>query len=246
MKSEFNEFTYAYAVTEDIVHYLRPSLSAAPFIPTLNEEGRVGGGYDLRLNLPGYALFFQYKIADYIGRRGKLWQDFGHNYYRFKIWKTAKSDQHALMRQLEDNGEFVWYVAPIFARNRELNEHYQARFVSKKSIFVPPSAIGDLPDNREHHWAYNGAGLQFFCSDLIKKTDQTDRDSWIEKLPRLTDNSNISTLEANLEKSLQNLQATAQKLVANQPLPVRVETIARSLGCGTVIVATATEANRQE
>lgn len=247
MKSDFNEFTYAYAVTEDAIRHLTASLTCAPFIPSLYDEGKPGGGFDIKLSTPGYALFYQYKISDYIGKRGKLWKDFDHDYYRFKIWKSNKSDQQRLMMDLENTGEQIYYVAPIFSTNKELNDSYTGHTVASKSIFVKPSDIGDLPDTKEHYWAFDGLGMQFFCSEPIKKENPTDIASWLKQLPVLDENS---SLEVNLSSSLRNLQVTASKiegssvlnrLISNQPLAMQVETLARSLGCGTVLLSRPSE-----
>lgn len=242
MKSEFNEFTYAYAVTEDVIRHLTTALTAAPFIPTLFNEGQAGGGYDIKLSLPGYAVFYQYKISDALGKRGKLWKDFERDYFRFKIWKTTKSDQQDLMMTLENAGEQVSYVAPAFATNTDLNFHYTGQTTAAYSIFVKPSAIGALPDNKDHYWAFDGQGRQFFCSTPIEKTAKTDLSSWLSELPKPNGDQ---SLEQNLATSLENLRSVALKadnsslfprLISNMPVAVQVETLARTLGLGTVVV----------
>jgi hypothetical protein len=45
------------------------SVTVAPVLPSLIEEGKVGGGYDLRLYRPGAPLFVQFKLADRMVRR---------------------------------------------------------------------------------------------------------------------------------------------------------------------------------
>jgi hypothetical protein len=61
MKATFSEFSYGYAVTEDIIHHFgRPTI--APIFPNLSVEGKLG--YDLKLDVPGQPLFLQFKLSD--------------------------------------------------------------------------------------------------------------------------------------------------------------------------------------
>ena len=59
MKPLFSEFSYGYAVTEDIVRSNNP-LKAAPIFPSLRNEG-TQGGFDVKLDLPGSPLFLQFQ-----------------------------------------------------------------------------------------------------------------------------------------------------------------------------------------
>lgn len=247
MKSEFNEFTYAYAVTEDIIRHLSTTLTAAPFIPSLREEGATGGGYDLRLSQPGYAIFYQYKVAERIGKHGKLWKDFGNDYYRFKIWASKNSDQQQLLLDLENSGEQVFYAAPRFYKNSELNTYYSGQSVASNSIYIKPSQIGILTDIKEHYWAYDSNGIQFFCSVITEKKIDTTMTKFLEEIPSLRGDF---TLLQKLEDSRNRLQETVRKMngfgildrvIQEQPLMNQVETLARCLGCGTIIVTSDTE-----
>lgn len=62
MRPWFSEFSYGYAVTEDIVRSSGP-LKAAPAFPSLQEEGS-RGGFDVKLDLPASPLFLQFKLSD--------------------------------------------------------------------------------------------------------------------------------------------------------------------------------------
>jgi hypothetical protein len=69
MRSGFSEFSYGYAVTEALIYDIGTSIKAAPVFPSLIEEGKQGGGYDLRLDRPGQPLFLQFKLSDYMQGR---------------------------------------------------------------------------------------------------------------------------------------------------------------------------------
>lgn len=57
MKSQFSEFTYGFSVTNELLYYLRCDSSQAPIFPSLLEEGREGGGYDMKFDCNGTPIF---------------------------------------------------------------------------------------------------------------------------------------------------------------------------------------------
>ena len=64
MKPNLSEFSYGYALTDELIHRHGLPLIAAPVFPSLYQEGQPGGGYDLLLERPGFPLFLQFKLAD--------------------------------------------------------------------------------------------------------------------------------------------------------------------------------------
>ncbi|MFT6958911.1 MAG: hypothetical protein ACJAYC_003935 [Halieaceae bacterium] len=111
MKSQFSEFTYGYALTEEMSKtYMFKSV---PTFPSLIEEGRVGG-YDVSLDISGTPIFLQFKRSDYLSRaNAKYYSLFSSQYYRFNLHALKYSKQHNLLLALERKGQFVFYVAPI-------------------------------------------------------------------------------------------------------------------------------------
>jgi hypothetical protein len=63
MPAEFSEFSYGFAVTNELINGYRTPLVAAPVFPSLIEEGRTGVA-DVRLDRPGIPLFLQFKLPD--------------------------------------------------------------------------------------------------------------------------------------------------------------------------------------
>ena len=122
MKPCFSEFSYGYAVTEDIVRSEGP-LRAAPSFPSLRREG-TQGGFDVRLDLPGLPLFLQFKLSDCMVRDTA--QEAGENilrapFYRMHLRPRNRSRQHQLLLDLEATGNAVYYIAPAFHREEEFN-----------------------------------------------------------------------------------------------------------------------------
>lgn len=169
MRAEFSEFSFGYAVTEELINWRSVGLVAVPYFPNLREEARLG--YDLRLDRPGAPLFLQFKLADGMERRSAV-EIKRHRlpliptFYRMFLMRSDKSEQHRRLMDLESAGSEVYYVAPRFHTTREFTENYFRRTVVSNSAFIRPGSIGRLPDRKQHHVAYNKAGSQAWrCSE---------------------------------------------------------------------------------
>jgi hypothetical protein len=166
MTPEISEFSYGFALTNELVGWA--PLAAAPVFPSLIEEGKSGGGYDVRLDMAGVALYLQFKRADCMKRRSAK-EISAHGlsislpFYRFKITETGKSDQHELLLALNEVEDLVFYAAPRFHELSEINEAWHANRVADGSIFVSPGAIGPL-DDESHHVAYDEHNA-WLCSE---------------------------------------------------------------------------------
>lgn len=172
MKPDFSEFSYGYAVTEELVHQNRAAVIAAPTFPSLIEEGKTGG-YDVKVPLTGTPVFLQFKLSDRMERRSakehkrKL---ISVPYYRMHLRPARHSDQHNLLMQLEASGETVLYIAPEFHLPGELNWHYLNKTVIRNSAAFSPSDIGTLPTDGPHYVVFQpGTPHAFRCSDDPKK-----------------------------------------------------------------------------
>lgn len=166
MTPEISEFSYGFALTNEIVGWM--SLRAAPIFPSLVEEGKEGGGYDVKLDSPGVPLYLQFKRADCMTRRSaweisKARTSLRTPFFRFPITQAGKSKQHALLLELDDGTNQVFYAAPRFHEFAEIDDAWARREVGKRSIFVRPAAIGTL-DADSHHVAYDDTRA-YLCSD---------------------------------------------------------------------------------
>jgi hypothetical protein len=163
---EISEFSYGFALTNEIVGWA--PITAAPLFPSLIEEGKAGGGYDVKLDMPAVPLYLQFKRADCMIRRS-VREICTHNlplllpFYRFKITESGRSDQHELLLALDDGSCLVFYAAPRFHELSEINNAWSDNVVATRSIFVAPSRIGPL-DTESHHIAYDEQQA-WLCSD---------------------------------------------------------------------------------
>jgi len=87
-------------------------------------------------------------------------------FFRLHLHRRDHSDQHQLLLDLESEGNVVAYAAPGFSEADELNDAYSQDLVAVRSVFVKPSAIGPLGDDRRHWVAFQTAPLRAFrCSE---------------------------------------------------------------------------------
>lgn len=165
MKPQFSEFTYGYTVVEELSRSY--GFTAVPTFPSLIEEGRKGGGYDVKLGIKGIPFFLQFKRSDLLSRtNSKYYSIFGSSYYRFNLHALRYSQQHNLLLHLERCGNPVFYIAPKFYKNKELQNNYFSKTIVKNSILISPTSIGNLPDNNEHSICFNiSESKVFLCSE---------------------------------------------------------------------------------
>lgn len=122
---DISEFSYGFALTNELVGWA--SLSAAPIFPSLIEEGKKGGGYDVKLDQPGAPLYLQFKRADCM-LRASAYEIKHHRlplstpFYRFPITPRNKSFQHTSLVELDDGTNLVFYAAPRFPRSMKSTE----------------------------------------------------------------------------------------------------------------------------
>jgi hypothetical protein len=167
MEAKFSEFSYGFSLTQELVTEYSSLLTAAPTFPSLIDEGKPGGGYDLKLESSGFPLFLQFKLSEYMIRSYASQAGLvGVPYFRFKLRALKYSKQHRLLTDLESLGNFVYYVAPMFYEVAELTAAFFGKTVSARSLFVSPSEIGPLPDEEGHCIVFNSSSpLAYFCSE---------------------------------------------------------------------------------
>lgn len=167
MEPTFSEFSYGFAVTNEFAGLL--NLSVAPIFPSLLEEGKAGGGYDVKFDKPGLPLFLQFKRSERMVLQTA--REYGLRgcsivlpYHRFPITPSSKSRQHQMLLNLDTPKNRVYYVAPRFHRVEHLNDAWQAQEVVARSLFLRPRSIGPMPDSGKHSIAFDGHSI-WRCSE---------------------------------------------------------------------------------
>lgn len=165
MKPEMSEFSYGFAFTNELITAPGAHVVAAPEFPSLQKEGKPGGGYDVKIPF-GSPLFLQFKLSHRLERSNcKEYTLMGGAYYRWHLHALRHSAQHDLLLELESLGSEVYYVAPAFHLSAELNAHYLSKQIVNNSFGFRPNDIGVLPDDDEHYVVFNSRPVAYRCSD---------------------------------------------------------------------------------
>jgi len=162
-KADFSEFSYGYALTSELVDRYKLRLLGYPLFPSLTEEGKRGGGFDVKL--PGVPIFLQFKVPEVLtGSRANEAALLGLPHYRMRLRPLKYSDQHSLLLALEADGNDVYYACPEIDLPEQLNDAFINQTVEDRTWFFVPSDIGAL-DLKEHYIAYvAGASAGYFRS----------------------------------------------------------------------------------
>ena len=234
MSPDFSEFSYGYAVTEELVRAAKASVIAAPVFPSLQEEGKAGGGYDLKLPLAGRPIFLQFKLSDYLEKKNAKEHRDGVlpvPYYRMHLRPTRYSDQHNLLLDLEYAGETVFYIAPEFHRPAELNDFYLRKVVIPHSAAFSPRDIGPLPDDLSHYLVFaRGAPNGFRCSENPIEVKKRSLAQGLEPVLRERDVRRRSLGEdgfRQIAKSMVDVLAQSEKRIRKYKKTVDVEGVRR-------------------
>jgi len=238
MKPNISEFSYGYALTDELVHWHKLPITAAPVFPSLYDEGQPGGGYDVKLNKGGIPLFIQFKLSHCMVRNTAMEVRKGAigsvPFYRMHIRPRQHSDQHDMLLALEAAGNEVYYSAPAFHEPSELNDAYISHNVKERSLWIEPSTIGAFSDNGAHHVSFNLGGPVHVCSEPRRLEIKGSYDEFSESVlssfneranDALSPDSLLSTVSLMREVSSrrrefkqQDRQATKEGLTDLHPL----------------------------
>jgi hypothetical protein len=175
---DLSEFSYGFALTSELVARHGLKRAGAPHFATQLAEAKPGGGWDMKL--PALPVYLQFKRSDRMVRNTASHADKFPRlpFFRMHLRKRSQSKQHQLLLDLETRGGHVFYCAPGFTTSEELSDAYIRDLVTQRSLFVKPSSIGPLADNKSHHIAFQLPSPAFFCSEPIS-IERIDLDAFI-------------------------------------------------------------------
>ena len=190
MNLSYTEFSFGYAFTENLIHSKPTPLNGAPYFPNLVQEGKLG--YDIRIDLPGAPLFFQYKLPELMVRdtaseisRHSL-SGLTTPFFRMHLMRRDISRQHELLIKLESKyPDSVFYATPELHSLQSFNKAYNSGTVHNRSVLFSPREIGSLPDDNPHVVSY--------CSCLSY--------AWFLSRPRKIRALRLNDVEARLRQS---------------------------------------------
>lgn len=206
MKSQFSEFTYGFSVTNELLYYFRGNTSQSPIFPSLLEEGRDGGGYDMKINYDGIPIFLQFKLSEFLySKNAKEIDLFNKPYYRFSLMPLKYSNQHKMLIDLESSGEIVYYSAPKFHTIKELNNYFSNNAIVANSIFISPTEIGRLPDDDEHSIVFDVNTTSIYRCSTPKKIETGEERSLINKVKMYKSKTINDKLLINLAEKMDGI-----------------------------------------
>ena len=197
MDCDFSESSYAFAFTHNFLNGLS-GLTAAPVFPSLQAEGRANGGYDVRLDLPGVAVFVQFKLVKFIrGKRTREFKKLGWDQgYRVNFHAARNyAQQRALVALEQAPNSGVFYAFPKFIRGEAMDASFRAGSIPNESGFLRPGSIGLL----------TGSGRCFSFDNATATSGYLFSEP--TEVPLLKFSAIIEKLRASLTESNQTLRA---------------------------------------
>ena len=162
MKEPFSEFSFGFAYTFELANlWQNKILTRAPLLPSLVEEGKDGGGYDVALKTGGFLYCAQFKLSKHLktSRASEAKKGYSTPYYRFPVQRNQSDNQHERLLKLEAPPDtLVEYVAPLFTDRKDLDHHFKKDDLRSQVIRVKPSVIGELPGEGRHCVVCDEAG----------------------------------------------------------------------------------------
>ena len=171
MKLDFSEFSYGYAFTENLIRWSAAGPSTAPVFPNLVQEAQLG--YDVKIDMPGLPLFFQFKLPELMVRETAReisvlgLPGLTVPFFRMPLMRRNLSDQHIHLIRLEARfPNSVLYASPMIEDCANFNAAYGRAEVHLHSALFSPLDIGPLPDDDNHAVAYSAAARSAWrCSE---------------------------------------------------------------------------------
>ncbi len=166
---EFSETQFSFCFTFEYIKQFFPFVPL-PIFPNTVEEGRVGGGYDVKIN---GNIYFQFKIPTYHDLVSnffrKHWNVFRHDYYKIKLETDA--DQFKFLKALQNPLNQVYYATPEFYASAHLENYYLSNSIVTHSALF---SIDNFPahGSGHHHLIYSPShdwGKLFSKATEIKK-----------------------------------------------------------------------------
>lgn len=170
MKVGYTEFSYGYALTENIIRSMVARPKSAPFFPNLIQEAALG--YDVKIDRKSTPIFLQFKLPELMVRDTALeltkygCKNLKTPFFRITLMKDDISDQHNTLVDLETKfPKSVYYASACISKLSAFNYSYVHGKIVDDSAFMRPSAIGKITDGKRHFLSYmSGSKFAYFCS----------------------------------------------------------------------------------
>jgi len=85
---------------------------------------------------------------------------YNHPYYRITLHKAENNRQHHLLKELSRTNPHVYYVAPEFNGEEDINEIFLSNKIVERSRIIPLIECEDIQDNEQHYITFHSGQLQ--------------------------------------------------------------------------------------
>lgn len=147
-----SEFMFGYAFLYEQTHNNWPDLTAAPILPSLQQE--YDEGWDAHLPLNGTDFYYQFKLSDYLfNHNAKFIRDgtYTNPYYRIALHHRHNNRQHRRLRTLALTSPNTFYVAPEFNDIDTFNAAFLEHQIVHRSRMIPINQCSDIHDSEQHY-----------------------------------------------------------------------------------------------
>lgn len=154
----FSERVFEFAFNSEFCNYSRFLLAGCPFIPTQNQEKRLGFDVAIKINNGARfrSLYLQHKVARLVdgksGSNKKFRDAVDSPYFAFPL----DTDQYNLIHRFSQKTrrEF-YYCAPAFTTRKDLSCYYASRAVVENSAWIDVSKCSPITDKKPHTIVYS-------------------------------------------------------------------------------------------
>lgn len=140
-----SEFTFGYSFLHEQTHANWGNLTAAPVLPSLQQETELG--WDAQLPLDGIDFYYQFKLSDFLSRGNATYIKDGtyqSPYYRFWLHRRNNNQQHRRLRSHCATNANTFYVAPEFNSIEDFNASFLAHQLTGNCRIIPVTLCPDL------------------------------------------------------------------------------------------------------
>lgn len=173
-KAGFAERVFEFAFNSEYCVKNSAVLAACPYIPTQQQEKRLGYDVKMTVNRRGggtSSLFLQHKVSRFVdsrtGSNAHFYNAVEGSYFAFSL----DIPQYNLIHHAATSKrETFFYCAPAFTTRREMDERFLAQSVTNDSVFFDIAGAGRIADTTSHCIVYNSDGSKAwrFSEEPIK------------------------------------------------------------------------------
>jgi hypothetical protein len=186
-KTGISEFTFGFAFLHEQANLYASGLTAAPILPSLQQEQEEG--WDARLPVQGGAYFYQFKLSEYLKKSNAKYRKtykkngpYKRPYYRISLHKNDNNKQHNRLKTLSFMCDDVYYAAPEFENIKQFNSFYLNGRVSQNSRLVPLRECHFIQDAKQHYITYQTGSRRFLQHSEIKTGEHSHTGEEIAEL----------------------------------------------------------------